>query len=81
MARVNQLRPLVDRLLDIKKNPDSNPDLKTDAQKNQVAANLAQANPSVLGANTAELGRIILDLQTDVNLDLQNYLNTNGGAQ
>lgn len=77
MARVNELKPLVAQLLNIKKNGNL-----TDAQKNEAAANLANGNASVLGADTAGLGRIILDLQTDVNLEMQNYLlNTNNGAQ
>ncbi|MEG4323810.1 hypothetical protein, partial [Microcoleus sp. herbarium5] len=71
MARVAELEPLVQQLINIKKNSQ----LATDVQKNEAAANLAEANRSVLGADTAELGRIILDLQTDVNLEMQNYLN------
>jgi hypothetical protein len=69
MARVNQLRPLVAQLLDIKKNRSL-----TDVQKNEAATNLAQANPSVLGADTPELAPRILDLPTDVYLEMQNYL-------
>ena len=76
MAKVNQLKPLVAQLLNIKKNRSL-----TDVQKNEAATNLAQANASVLGADTAELGRIILDLQIDVYLEMQNYLlNTNNGG-
>jgi hypothetical protein len=70
MTRVAELKPLVKQLIDIKKNSQL-----TDTQKNQAAANLAEANRSVLGADTAELGRIILDLQIDVYLEMQNYLN------
>ena len=77
MTRVNKLKPLVAQLLDIKKNGNF-----TDAKKNEAAANLANRNASVLGADTPGLGRIILDLQIDVNLEMQNYLlNTNNGTR
>ncbi|MEG4874340.1 hypothetical protein QUB37_13075 [Microcoleus sp. AT3-A2] len=76
MARVNQLKPLVQQLINIKRNSQL-----TDAQKNEATANLAQDNRSVLGADTAELGRIILDLQTDVYLEMQNYLNLSNQNQ
>jgi hypothetical protein len=76
MARVAQLEPLVKQLIDINRNS-----ALTDVQKNEAAANLAQDNRSVLGADTTELGRIVLDLQIDVYLEMQNYLlNTNNGA-
>ncbi|MEG4323812.1 hypothetical protein [Microcoleus sp. herbarium5] len=71
MTRVAELEPLIQQLLGIKRNSD----LTTDAQKNEAAASLANGNASVLGADTTELGRIILDLQIDVYLEMQDYLN------
>ncbi len=76
MARVAQLEPLVQQLLDIKKNRNL-----TDVQKNEAATNLANGNASVLGGDTAELGRLILDLQTDVNLEMQRYFNLSNQNQ
>ena len=76
MARVAQLGPLVQQLLDIKKNRNL-----TDVPKNEATTNWANDNASVLGGGTAEIGCIILDLQTDVNLEMQSYFNLSNQNQ
>ncbi|MGB7521272.1 MAG: hypothetical protein WA896_16715, partial [Spirulinaceae cyanobacterium] len=79
------MRPLVrDLLIGVKKNPDLN-----DLQKDEAAVNLVSGYPAVFGSNqsleSSEWGRILLNLQIDVNLQVQEYLmnqpNSSGSSQ
>jgi hypothetical protein len=70
MQEVAELKPLVKTLLKgIKKNRHLN-----DVQKDEAAVNLAKQHRSVLGSNPSEWGRLMLELQIDVNLQVQEYL-------
>jgi hypothetical protein len=70
IERSEALEPLVETLLfGIKKNKKLN-----DGQKDEAAAQLAAENPSMLGSNPSEWGRLMLDLQIDVKLQVQEYL-------
>jgi hypothetical protein len=70
MQQVAELKPRVTTLLkDIKKNANFN-----DVQKDEAAVNLAEQHRSVLGSNPSEWGRLMLDLQIEVNLQVQEYL-------
>ncbi|MGC1248064.1 MAG: hypothetical protein WA865_17755, partial [Spirulinaceae cyanobacterium] len=85
MQQVVNMRPLVRELLvNVKKNADLN-----DLQKDEAAINLVSEYPTVFDSNqsleSSEWGRILLNLQIDVNLQVQEYLmnqpNSSGSSQ
>ena len=82
--KVNDLRPLVGKLLRIKKGfslaSKEEKDLKSEEARNLEAEKLARENASKLGSSPPEWGRIILDLQIDVNLEIEEYLRTHPGS-